>query len=75
VLSRTEKAITVQVDGKPTTVSIDRLKAAHLFLDEFPSRSSPPVPACKAQKSEVVTRSGRRSPRELSIFKLHRFRD
>ncbi|GBN05172.1 hypothetical protein AVEN_230509-1 [Araneus ventricosus] len=35
VLSRTEKVFTVETDGKPTTVSIDRLKAAH--LDEFPS--------------------------------------
>ncbi|GBO05935.1 Pro-Pol polyprotein [Araneus ventricosus] len=42
VLSRTEKVFTVEIDGKPTTVSIDRLKAAHLFLDEFPSRSSTP---------------------------------
>ncbi|GBM30172.1 hypothetical protein AVEN_134214-1 [Araneus ventricosus] len=44
VLSRTDKVFTVGIDGKPTTVSIYRLKAAHLFLDEFPSRSSPPVP-------------------------------
>ncbi|GBM77767.1 hypothetical protein AVEN_231574-1 [Araneus ventricosus] len=63
ILLRTKKDFTVQIDGKQTTVSIDRLKAAHLFLDEFPSKSSPPVPACKAKKSEVVTRSGRRSRR------------
>ncbi|GBN12077.1 Transposon Ty3-I Gag-Pol polyprotein [Araneus ventricosus] len=63
VLSRTEKVFTVQINGKPTSVSIDRLKAAHLFLDDFPSRSSPPVPASKAQRSEVVTRSGRHSRR------------
>ncbi|GBL77508.1 hypothetical protein AVEN_41888-1 [Araneus ventricosus] len=63
VLSRTEKVFTVKIDGKPTTVSIDRLKAAHLFLDDFPSWSSPPVSACKAQRSEVVSRSGRRSRR------------
>ncbi|GBM90210.1 hypothetical protein AVEN_121847-1 [Araneus ventricosus] len=63
VLSRTEKVFTVEIDGKPTTVSTDRLKAAHIFLDDFPSRSSPPVPACKTQRSEVVTRSGRRSRR------------
>ncbi|GBN82603.1 hypothetical protein AVEN_131548-1 [Araneus ventricosus] len=31
VLSRTEKVFTVEIDGKPTTVSIDRLKAAHHF--------------------------------------------
>ncbi|GBL82102.1 hypothetical protein AVEN_150399-1 [Araneus ventricosus] len=63
VLSRTEKVFTVEIDGKPTTMSIDRLKAAHLFLDEFPSRLFPPFPSCKAQRSEVVTRSGRRSRR------------
>ncbi|GBL84768.1 hypothetical protein AVEN_93810-1 [Araneus ventricosus] len=63
VLSSSEKVFTVEIDGKPTTVSIDRLKAADLFLDEFPSKLSPPVPACKAQKTEVVTRSGRRSRR------------
>ncbi|GBM97987.1 Pro-Pol polyprotein [Araneus ventricosus] len=63
VLSRTEKVFTVEINGKPTSVSIDRLKAAHLFLDDFPSRSSPPVPASKAQRSEVVTRSGRHSRR------------
>ncbi|GBL78989.1 hypothetical protein AVEN_48950-1 [Araneus ventricosus] len=63
VLSRREKVFTVEIDSKPTTVSIDRLKAAHFFLDEFPSRSSTTVPACKAQKSEVVIRSGRRSRR------------
>ncbi|GBM32887.1 hypothetical protein AVEN_21753-1 [Araneus ventricosus] len=63
VLSITEKVFTVEINGKPTTVSIDRLKAAHLFLDDFSSKSFPPVPACKAKRSEVVTRSGRRSRR------------
>ncbi|GBN78101.1 hypothetical protein AVEN_194687-1 [Araneus ventricosus] len=63
VLSRTEKVFTVEIDGKSTIVSIDRLKAAHVFLDDFPSRSSPPVPACKTKRSEVVTRSGRYSRR------------
>ncbi|GBM75667.1 hypothetical protein AVEN_269894-1 [Araneus ventricosus] len=67
VLSRTEKVFTVEIDGKPTTVSIDRLKAAHLFLDDFPSRPSPPVPTCKAKRSEVVTRSGRRSRRDVPL--------
>ncbi|GBO37945.1 hypothetical protein AVEN_219027-1 [Araneus ventricosus] len=37
VLLRTEKVFTVEINGKPTTVSIDRLKAVHLFLDDFPS--------------------------------------
>ncbi|GBM83302.1 hypothetical protein AVEN_261140-1 [Araneus ventricosus] len=61
VLSRTEKVFTVEINGKPTTVSIDRLKAAHLFLDDFPSRSSPPVPACKAKMSVwMIFLQGRR---------------
>ncbi|GBL99733.1 hypothetical protein AVEN_249764-1 [Araneus ventricosus] len=63
VLSRSETVFTVEIDGKPTTMSIDRLKAAHLFLDEIPSKLSPPIPARITQKSEVVTRSGRRSRR------------
>ncbi|GBM71641.1 hypothetical protein AVEN_269193-1 [Araneus ventricosus] len=63
VLSRSEKVFAVDIDGKPTTLSIDRLKAANLFLDEIPSKLSPPVPAYIAQKSEVVTRSGSLSRR------------
>ncbi|GBN75409.1 hypothetical protein AVEN_195046-1 [Araneus ventricosus] len=50
-----------EILGSPE--SIYRLKAVHLFLDEFPSKLSAPVPACKAQKSEVVIQSGRRSRR------------
>ncbi|GBO31157.1 hypothetical protein AVEN_136213-1 [Araneus ventricosus] len=61
VLSKTEKIFTVEIDGKPTTVSIDRLKTAYLFSDEVAFKITPPVPACKAQKSEIVTRYGRRS--------------
>ncbi|GBM81718.1 hypothetical protein AVEN_273234-1 [Araneus ventricosus] len=34
VLSRTSKVFTVEVDGRPVTVSIDRLKAAHVFPHE-----------------------------------------
>ncbi|GBO18184.1 hypothetical protein AVEN_158552-1 [Araneus ventricosus] len=58
---------TVEIDGKPATVSIYRLKAAHLFLDDFSSRSSTSDPACKSQRSEVVTRSGRR-PHTVAHF-------
>ncbi|GBM83944.1 hypothetical protein AVEN_74043-1 [Araneus ventricosus] len=31
VLSRASKVVTVEIDGKPATVSIDRLIAAHVF--------------------------------------------
>ncbi|GBO03235.1 hypothetical protein AVEN_174964-1 [Araneus ventricosus] len=61
VLSRSAKVFTVEIDGKPTTVSIDSLKAAHLFTDEVASRISPPISTYEAHKSEVVTRYGRRS--------------
>ncbi|GBM51606.1 hypothetical protein AVEN_146257-1 [Araneus ventricosus] len=60
VLSRAAKVFTVEIDGKPTTVSKDRLKTAHLFPDEVASKIFPPAPAYKAQKLEVFTRYGRR---------------
>ncbi|GBN56717.1 hypothetical protein AVEN_162904-2-1, partial [Araneus ventricosus] len=67
VPSRTAKVFTVDIEGKPTTISINKLKAEHLFPDEVAPNISLPVPACKAQKSEVVTRCRRRSRRVVNF--------
>ncbi|GBN26682.1 hypothetical protein AVEN_188335-1 [Araneus ventricosus] len=49
-LSRTSSVFTVEVDGRPVTISI-RLKAAHAFPDEVASRISSPISTCRDQKS------------------------
>ncbi|CAL1281055.1 unnamed protein product [Larinioides sclopetarius] len=60
VISRTAQVFTVEIDGKPTTVSIHRLKAAHVFFDAIPSKLSS-VLVAKEHNYDVVTRSGRYS--------------
>ncbi|GBL87744.1 hypothetical protein AVEN_81353-1 [Araneus ventricosus] len=67
VLSRTFKVFTVEVDGKPVTVLIDMLKAAHVVPEEVAFRISSPIPTCSAQKSDVVTRY-RRCSRKVIHF-------
>ncbi|GBN40212.1 hypothetical protein AVEN_239957-1 [Araneus ventricosus] len=78
VLCRTEKTITVDINGRKTTVSLDRVKPAH-FLPE--TVLSPP-PAIKNLRSTdvhtskndepptYVTRSGRRVhfPKKLTTY-------
>ncbi|GBM31439.1 hypothetical protein AVEN_39237-1 [Araneus ventricosus] len=61
VLSRTSKVFTMEVNSRPVTVSIDRLKAVHMFPDEVSSRISSPIPTCSAQISDDANRYGRRS--------------
>ncbi|GFW54362.1 transposon Ty3-I Gag-Pol polyprotein [Trichonephila clavipes] len=57
VLSRTDKVFKLEIKGKAVSVSIDRLKAAHSFLD-CESTSSSQIPTSKSPK-DVITRSGR----------------
>ncbi|GBM31434.1 hypothetical protein AVEN_39233-1 [Araneus ventricosus] len=61
VMSRTSKEFTMDVNGTPVTVSIDRLKAVYIFPDEVASRNSSPIPTCSAQNSDVANRYGIRS--------------
>ncbi|XP_046406210.1 uncharacterized protein LOC124171117 [Ischnura elegans] len=49
VLSRGEKTYTLYINGKPATISIDRLKPAHLLEEDPPPTPSP----------DTTTRSGR----------------
>ena len=49
VLSRGEKTYTLYINGKPATISIDRLKPAHLLEEDRPPTPSP----------DTTTRSGR----------------
>ncbi|GBO21978.1 hypothetical protein AVEN_154547-1 [Araneus ventricosus] len=60
-LSRTPKVFIVEIDGKPTTVSIDTLRAKHLIPNDVALKIFPLVLACRAQKTEVVIRYGSRS--------------
>ena len=62
VLSRTKKYFTINIKGRQETVSLDRLKAAHIDPDQFPFESTnltPHQPFPPVSKS-IVTRSGRR---------------
>ncbi|GBN70242.1 Transposon Ty3-I Gag-Pol polyprotein [Araneus ventricosus] len=78
VLCRTDKTITVDINGRKTTVSLDRVKPAHLLPETVLS----PPPVIKNLKStdvhtskndeppSYVTRSGRRVhfPKKLTTF-------
>ncbi|GBN77229.1 hypothetical protein AVEN_11098-1 [Araneus ventricosus] len=50
VLLRTSKVFTVEVKGRPVTVSIDRLKATHMFPGQVASKISSPIPTCSARR-------------------------
>ena len=57
VIKRTDKHFTVNINGRTDTVSIDRLKPAHLDTDNMQpttQTATPPTPPCR------TTRSGRR---------------
>ncbi|GBN17658.1 hypothetical protein AVEN_199278-1 [Araneus ventricosus] len=43
VLSKTSKLFIVEFNGRPVTISIERLKAAHMFPDEIASRKFPRI--------------------------------
>ncbi|GBN60951.1 Pro-Pol polyprotein [Araneus ventricosus] len=75
VLSRTNKNFIILKDNKKVTVTIDRLKPAHLLLDNVSKLDSPgvdtpsPTPSAKEpeksalplpEKSPILTRTGRR---------------
>ncbi|GBM28362.1 Cytochrome P450 4c3 [Araneus ventricosus] len=74
VLCRTDKTITVDINGRKTTVSLDRVKPAHLL----PETALSPPPVIKNLKSTnvntskndepptYVTRSGRRGHETVS---------
>ncbi|GBM95404.1 Retrovirus-related Pol polyprotein from transposon opus [Araneus ventricosus] len=78
VLCRTDKTITVDINGRKTTVSLDRVKPAHLLPETVLS----PPPMIKSLKSTdvhtskndepptYVTRSGRRVhfPKKLTTY-------
>ncbi|GBM90859.1 hypothetical protein AVEN_49822-1 [Araneus ventricosus] len=78
VLCRTDKTITVDINGRKTTVSLDRVKPAHLLPETVLS----PPPVIKNLKSTdvhtsknvepltYVTRSGRRVhfPKKLTTY-------
>jgi len=78
VLSRTDKHYTIDVDGKTSIISIDRLKPAHVDADASPSTSadmptsSPPPQSTDVATSSLTgrTRSGRHVhfPRKLEHF-------
>ena len=63
VLSRSAKQYTIDYNGHPTVISLDRLKAAHIYLPStnttdtspFPS----PPPSTPPPPQQRVTRSGR----------------
>ncbi|CAH4035382.1 unnamed protein product [Pieris brassicae] len=68
VLDRTDKTMRIEMDGKTTTVSIDRVKPAHILTEEEPINNTIAVPSMPpAKKPDYVTRSGRRVrfPRHL----------
>ncbi|CAH4028160.1 unnamed protein product [Pieris brassicae] len=68
VLDRTDKTMRIGMDGKTTTVSIDRVKPAHILTEEEPINNTIAVPSMPpAKKPDYVTRSGRRVrfPRHL----------
>lgn len=56
VLDKTSKVFTLEIDGKPVKISIDRLKPAHLTSDIFPDDNPLPM-----MRPDVITRFGRRS--------------
>lgn len=68
VLNRTEKTFDILYKGKKVTVSIDRLKPAHILSDPFPNVSLSPTPVSQhnipSRESDPTTlkttRSGRR---------------
>ena len=59
VVKRTDKHFTLNINGRHDTVSVDRLKAAHIDVDTHPP---PPTPLTTtiSNTSDQVTRSGRR---------------
>ncbi len=80
VLRRNEKSFIVDIGGRPDRISIDRLKPAHLDLDQPPRLARPPrrgrPPSAKppARPSTTPTRTARgrfgrviRTPRKLTL--------
>ena len=67
VLKRTDKHFTVDINGQKDTVSVDRLKVAHLDIDT--PHMTAPTPTTTATPSRT-TRSGRRVhfPQRLSSY-------
>ena len=59
VVKRTDKHFTLNINGHHDTVSVDRLKAAHIDVDTHPP---PPTPQTTTVSNapDRVTRSGRR---------------
>ncbi|CAH4034451.1 unnamed protein product [Pieris brassicae] len=71
VLDRTDKTMRIEMDGKTTTVSIDRVKPAHILTEEEPINNTIAVPSMPpAKKPDYVTRSGRRVlfPRHFCVL-------
>ncbi|XP_062508539.1 uncharacterized protein LOC134184776 [Corticium candelabrum] len=68
IVDRTDKHFTVDRNGRKDTVSIDRLKPAHLDCDTVTSPSESPDPPSTSECRH--TRSGRRVhfPRRLSSY-------
>ena len=57
VVKRTDKHFTININGRHDTVSVDRLKPAHLDID---NTNSTPQPAPSTTPPPHTTRSGRR---------------
>ena len=54
VIKRSDKHFTININGRKDTVSIDRLKPAHLDIDNMhttPQTATPPTPLCRTTRS------------------------
>ncbi|XP_042910659.1 uncharacterized protein [Parasteatoda tepidariorum] len=68
VLKRTDKTYTLNINGKPSVINIDRLKAAFLIDDEPDHKQTitptqkldPPVQRPDTGAADITTRSGRK---------------
>ena len=60
VISRKEKYFILDMKGKENTISIDRLKVAHMDPETHPTMPTQPPSNTKPEKPERFTRSGRR---------------
>ncbi|XP_046405327.1 uncharacterized protein LOC124170572 [Ischnura elegans] len=67
VITRSEKTFTININGKPTVVSIDRLKPAHILQsDDFQERTSRPSEPTSGKPSSAPSTGTSPSPADTS---------